>query len=47
MHRAKEMEMAQIREIRLALTKGMEMGNKDTIKEEVDLVKEKKWTAEK
>ena len=42
MHRAKELEMAQIREIRLALTKGMEMGNKDTIKEEVDLAKEKR-----
>ena len=42
MHRAKELEMTQLREIRLALTKGMEMGNKDTIEEEVDLVKKKR-----
>ena len=40
-------EMAQIRTIRLAPIKGMDMGNKDTIKEEVDSVKKKERTAEK
>ena len=34
----KELEMAQIRTIRLALLKEMDMGNMDTTKEEVDSV---------
>ena len=43
----KGLEMAQIRTIRLALLKEMDMGNKDTTKEEVYSVGEKDWTAEK